>query len=187
MAFGDKWLKDNFYDFEPEDVGAAIGALTGFVLAMYFALRNIENDSILFRIVVGVVLGMAAAFLGFQWGIFFAVMLPVLIGLAVIWAIFVSIYFLLSVFIPYAVDSINIWGTTILILMVAAVLCWTRLKHKRLYGVVGIIFGLICILSFFLPFKYPEVWNKVIAQWGQIIGSLFMIADGVNNVVKPQK
>ena len=78
------------------------------------------------------------------------------------------------------ISTIRIWGTVTLIPILGVFLYWVRNKKPLGYGITEIIVGLIASVRVFLPtFNYEELHA---IQFLQVIGGLYIIVRGLNNV-----
>lgn len=85
------------------------------------------------------------------------------------------------------VNTINVWGTIILILILGIGLFIFRERYRLPYGIAEFLIGFIAVVSIFYPdFNYDNISIDVIFGL-KLFGSLYIMVRGQDNILKALK
>lgn len=86
------------------------------------------------------------------------------------------------------VDTINVWGTILLVLIIGVGLFIYREKQRLSYGIFEIAVGIIAIITLFSPsgFSYSDITFDMNFNL-KLLGGLYIMVRGQDNVVKAIK
>jgi len=86
------------------------------------------------------------------------------------------------------VDTINVWGTILLVLVIGVGLFIYREKQRLSYGIFEIAVGIIAIITLFSPsgFSYSDITFDMNFNL-KLLGGLYIMVRGQDNVVKAIK
>jgi len=111
----------------------------------------------------------------FQKRIIISFVAGILLTLAVVLAYF---------YIEYIVDTLNIWGTILILPILGVLFFYIRARWRLFYGLTEFLVGIFTALLIFLPsFDFSSLSTKPFS-FLQILGGLYIMVRGLDNIGK---
>jgi len=111
----------------------------------------------------------------FQKRIIISFVAGILLTLAVVLAYF---------YIEYVVNTLNIWGTILILPILGILFFYIRAKWRLFYGLTELLVGIFTALLIFLPsFDFSSLSTKPFS-FLQILGGLYIMVRGLDNIGK---